>query len=95
MTVEMAGGRKRERERENRAMERRVRRISEEKFGRGGRRGLNTPHRLLGRAGDKPPLWKIIRETEHCPSSERVSPFYITSINEVCLYKLEPMVSYA
>ena len=42
---------------ENRAMERRVRRISEEQFGRGGRRGLNTPYRPLGRAGDKPPLW--------------------------------------
>ena len=40
-------------------MERRVRRIIEEKFGRGGRRGLNTPHRLLGPVGDKPPLWRL------------------------------------
>ena len=64
MTAEMAGG-KEEGERKGEiegnvdvVMERRVRRIIEEKFGRGRRRGLNTPHRLLGRVGNKPPLWR-------------------------------------
>jgi hypothetical protein len=37
-------------------IERRVRRIIEDKFERGRRRGLNTPHRLLGRVGNKRPL---------------------------------------
>jgi hypothetical protein len=63
MTVEMAGGKE---DREGKGeeiegnvdvvIERRVRRISEEKFGRGGRRGLNRPHKPLGPVGDKPPL---------------------------------------
>ena len=64
MTAEMAGGKE---EGEGKGeiegntdvvMEKRVRRIIEEKFGRGRRRGLNTPHRLLGRVGNKPPLWR-------------------------------------
>jgi hypothetical protein len=64
MTAEMEGGKE---EGEGKGgiegnadvvMERRVRRISEEKFGRGGRRGLNRPHKPLGPVGDKPPLWR-------------------------------------
>ena len=63
MTAEMAGGKE---DREGKGeeiegnidivIERRVRRIIKEKFRRGRRRGLNTPHRPLGRVGNKPPL---------------------------------------
>jgi hypothetical protein len=65
MTVEMAGGKEdgegKGEEIEGNidvVIERRVRRIIEEKFRRGRRRGLNTPHRPLGPVGDKPPLWR-------------------------------------
>jgi hypothetical protein len=56
----MAGGKEEGEGNADVVIERRVRRISEEKFGRGRRRGLNTPHRLLGQADNKPSLWILL-----------------------------------